>query len=758
MLLNKMIRELIRNKTQFISIFLMIFIGIFIYSGLNAVGQGMDQSSKNFYADTNLADAVLYGENFTEDDIKLLGQEDGITKAELRLQVNASLARDSKTTVQLNFVQSNLISANHCIAGEEFNSNKEGLWLNSSFADANSYEVGDTIELEIQGKVRSLTILGLIMNPEYVYAIKDENEVLPNHKLYGYAYLSTKEFDLLPELPFNQIILDTDWDKNGLNDIIENVFQTKHIMLVMQEDQRSVSMFRNEVNQMKAMQTIFPIVFLLIAVLTTLTTMTRITMSQRTQIGTLKAVGFSNNKILRHYTSYGTSIGILGGILGFITGPILLPKLVFSFQMGFYTMPEWNGSISVSVFLMTIFCIAGCGLSGFMACRKELYGATAEILRPKAPKVGKHTSLEKSKWWNKLKFDFQWNIRDLLRNKMRSLITILGIIGCMALILCALGMRDTVQGITDTSYTELNSYDNKVTLSESISLEGLLELKEDDELQFIQEMAIEIDLADEYESMQLTVIGKGDYIKHKDRNDNFIILPDSGVVITNKISEIYGLNIGDILKWRIYGTKDWTTEKITEIIRTPLNQGVFISEEAYQRLKLTMRPTAFLTKGDGGKYSGVDFNSIQTRDELVKSMDTLMETMNVMIFVLILAAIVLGLVVLYNLGVLSFHERVRELTTLKVLGFQYAKLRKLLQTQNIWLTLFGTILGIPSGYLLLYSMLEFMGDSFDMIPTISFLSLVCSILGTLLLSVIVNWFLSLKLKTIDMVSALKSVD
>ena len=762
MLFRKMLRDLKENLTQFISIFLMIFMGVFIFTGMNAVGHGMDQSSKKFYKETNLADAYLYGMDFTKEEASQLQQEDQVTKVERRFQANATLETDSKKILQLNVVESNQISANHLIAGEEFDANKSGIWLDSSFAKANAVKVGDSLTIEVNGNKVTDVVRGLIMNPEYLYALKDENEVIPDHNNYGYAFLSAKSLNQESEVLFNQLLIDTNADKEQLEEIISELFKTKYAVLVMQSDQPSVSMFRNEIDQMKAMQAIFPVVFLMIAILTTLTTMTRITINQRTQIGSLKALGLSNGKILRHYTGYGVLIGTVGGVLGLITGPIMLTSLMFGFQKGFYTMPEWSCEIEPVVFLTVMICIVCCGLSGYMACRKELRGTTAQIFRPKAPKINKHTRLEKSRWWKRMGFAFQWNVRDLLRNKLRSSITVMGIIGCMSLIICAFGLRDTIQEITDLSYKELNTYDTKVSLSETEVYDTLSELRDHEELQLIQETAIEMEAVEEKQTTLLTVIGEGDYIKLKDMDNNFITLPKSGVVITNKIAKQNSLKIGDDLKWRIYGTNVWITSKITEVIRNPIGQGVFVSEEAYKGMNQVMMPTAFVMNAgavdSADAFSPEQYGSVQSKEDLLETMDTMMETMNVMIIVLIIAAVILGIVVLYNLGVLSFHERVRELTTLKVLGFQYKTLRKLLQMQNIWLTLAGALIGVPGGYLLLEYMLRFMGDSLDMTAKISLLSYCISILGTLLLSVTVNWLLSRKLQTIDMVSALKSVE
>lgn len=758
MLLRKMFRDIKGNMVQFVSIFLMTFLGIFIFTGMNAVGEGMNQSSQRFYEKTNLADAFIYGINFTEDDLMRLKAASGVDNAEGRLQLNAALEKDAKKTLQLNVVESNQISSNYLVTGEAFAPEADGIWLDSSFAKANSVKVGDLISFRVKGEAMTKTVKGLIMNPEYVYALKDDNELMPDHKNFGFAFLPANGFMKNQELTYNQLLMKSGAGKAGLEDIKTNLFEDKQALLLMREDQPSVRMFQEEINQTRAMQAIFPMAFLLIAILTTLTTMTRITVNQRTQIGTLKAIGFSSRKIAGHYISYGALAGTASGVLGIITGPFLLPGLTFRFQKEFYTLPEWRGELKPVAFGIVIACIICCGLSGYFTSCKELRGVTAQILRPKAPKTGRLTKFEKSGWWQRLKFDYQWNIRDLLRNKLRSAITVFGIIGCMVLIICAFGLRDTVQGITDITYKEINTYNLKVTLPENLTPEKLSELQSSTRRQFMQEAAIEIDLGVNRESTMITVLGEGDYLRFKDRDNRAVTLPAAGITLTNKLAKRYHLETGDTLKWRFYGTKEWNAGEITQIIRNPVNQGMFVNREAYESMNKVMQPTAFLTDEQADAFRREDFSFIQSRKDLIETMEAMMETMNAIIVIMVLAAVVLGAVVLYNLGVLSFNEKLRELTTLRVLGFQHGMLGKLLQLQNLWLTLSGALIGIPGGYLLLSYMLRFMGDNYDLLPNITIQSYAYSILGTLLLSMIVNLLLSRKLKSLDMISALKAVE
>ena len=218
-----------------------------------------------------------------------------------------------------------------------------------------------------------------------------------------------------------------------------------------------------------------------------------------------------------------------------------------------------------------------------------------------------------------------------------------------------------------------------------------------------------------------------------------------------------GVEKGDKISWHIYGQEKWITGEVGEIYRSPVSQGITISRELFEQQGLQFTPTAIVS---GEKFSnppeGVE--SIWSISDLTESYETMTEAMNIMVYVLIIAAVLLAIVVLYNLGVLSFTERERELATLKVIGFQSGKIRQLLLTQNIWLTVIGVVFGIPSGKLLIDFMLSTMGDSFDLMRIILVSNIVISIMITFILSVFVNYLFSGKIRRIDMVSSLKAVE
>ena len=337
---------------------------------------------------------------------------------------------------------------------------------------------------------------------------------------------------------------------------------------------------------------------------------------------------------------------------------------------------------------------------------------------------------------------------------------VVGVMGCSALLLFGLGLRDTVNGVSKWMYEDLNVYISKVNLNEHIEKQELADLHKTYTGQLIQESQVQIRYGDKKESGALTVLDEGNEINFENVKKEKIYLPDEGIGISFKIAEILEVDMGDTIEWRIYGEKDWQKSTIIAIYRTPMGQGIAISKSAYEKMGKTFSPTSLLSSNksinNNEKLNGV--SSIQEKSQLIESFEGMLESMKMIIVILIAAAFILGSVVLYNLGALSFTERIRELATLKVLGFFSKQIRSLLLMQNVWLTVIGIIVGLPLGYVLLKFLLSTMSESTDMIAEVSVVSIAVSIVATFLLSVAVNLLLSRKIKSIDMVSSLKSVE
>jgi putative ABC transport system permease protein len=375
------------------------------------------------------------------------------------------------------------------------------------------------------------------------------------------------------------------------------------------------------------------------------------------------------------------------------------------------------------------------------------------------PSAGRHTRLEKSRLWQKTGFSFQWNIRDVLRSRIRSTMAIVGVAGCSMLLVWAMGLNDSMNYVTQLYYRDINTYASKILFEETATKEDRAAVLADFDGQLIQESGIELSFDGIEKSGSLTVTDEGNELHFMDRTYDQIELPSNGMALSSKMADLLGAKVGDQIQWLIFGEKAWVTSEIVALFRTPMSQGLACVRPVYESLGRTMTPTAILTSSDAADardMSGV--KDIQSIQQQIDTFNSILNSMYMIIAILILAACLLGSVVLYNLGALSFSERTRELATLKVLGFSKKRINALLRAQNTWLTAIGICIGLPVGYGMLVLMMTTMAESSDFAAYIAPVSLVICVASTFLVSFLVNWILSTKVKTIDMVSSLKSVE
>ena len=756
MLTRKMFRDMGRHKTQFISIFLMAFLAIFIYAGVGAEWRGLQKSVDDFYGETNLADVWLYGSGFTDAEAEAVQNIPGVAAVERRLELAAIGDYENTPVLNLYFVEKNEISKMYLVHGETFDkADTDGIWLDKRFADAHGLTAGDKTGFTLNGMMLEKTVRGLIYSSEQVFEANSDT-LTPNFANSGYAYMSVKAFPV-PEMLTYSTMLIKSYDAIGLEGKISAALSGKYSMFLEQKNHPSVSMFSNEIQQHKMMGDIFPVVFLLIALLTMMTTMTRIVTNQRIQIGTLKAMGFKKGVIFRHYIAYGFFLALFGAAAGLIVGPVSLPYLFYPSMSGFYTLPEWKPNYAPMFFGVSVTLVILCTAVSWLACGKLLRDTPADTLRPKAPKTFRHGLLERTKLWEEFGFNTQWNIRDASRNRARSLMAVIGVFGCTALIVCALCMNDSMEDLKVWQYETVNRYESKLTLNESATpdqIENILRMVHGET---VMEGKIEIRTDGKKKSALLLITDNTTLIQPTDVHLNPVDLPADGISITLKTAELLGVKQGDYIEWHIYGIEKWIKSKIAAVYREPVNQGITMTRVYFESQGMTFQPTAILSAERVlENIEGVD--SVQSTADSIAGWNDLTEAMYIMVYLLIIAAAVLSVVVLYNLGLLTFTEMEREMATLKVIGLKSGKLRGLLLTQNLWFSTVGFALGVPGGLWLTNIIVSFSGESFDFPMSPHLLTLLISFAFTFGLSVLVNLLFSRKIRRLNMVESLKAVE
>ena len=544
-------------------------------------------------------------------------------------------------------------------------------------------------------------------------------------------------------------------DKKFTSVLDDALGSENYSQFLARENNVGVRQLNEEIAQHQMFEGIFPIIFVLVALLTLLTTMSRVIASQRTQIGTLKAMGYDNRSIIFHYLSYGFFLSFAGALLGLFIGPLTMPYLFYPSMSAFYCLPKWEPawqfSFLVVASLMVIFSV----IVTYISVRSINNENPADSIRPKVPKGVSSGFIEKLAIWKRMGFNSRWNYRDAKRNKVRAIMSIFGVFACALLVMSAFGMYDSMNDVKDWQYEDIYQYNSKLNLEGNITDEQISHIIEDTDGEAIMENPIEVKFKDKKKVGTLTVLNDSKYYKTTDINRNQIRLDSDGVAISSRLAEILDLKVGDTIKWHISGNNKWVESEITEMYSVPVGQGIIMSPKTLDKTGYNYTETGILTAEDVSKnYTGV--SSITTRDELSKGWDDMSEAMYLMIFVLIFFAAILSIVVLYNLGLLSFTEIQRELATLKVLGFDSTALRRLLLTQNLWFSTIGFILAIPASYFLMQAMMGTTGEDYYFPTHIYLWNLIATFIITFGLSVLVNLMFSRKIKSVNMVESLKS--
>ena len=747
----KMLRDININKTQFISIFLMAFLGVFAFCGVCSEYYGLEQTSQDFYADTNLADGWIYNTTITDEALDEINNFSTDSEKQLIVKSVGNFSNDPDIT--LHFLDTNEISKFYTTEGEDFNlSDDSGVWLDKRFADAQNITVGDNISFTFNGLEIEKEIKGIGYSPEYVYEASPTS-IIPDFKDMGFAYLSYKAFP--SDIQYNALLVKFNQTPDDFKESLDG--SVEYLSFTKRTDHVSVNQFENEMAQHKMIGDVFPIVFILVTFLTLLTTMTRIIAHQRTQIGVLKAVGYKNSTIILHFMSYGFWLVLAGAVLGLFLGPVIIPDLFYPTMTSRYSLPTWNPGFDMSFIYVALIMVLSSLLVSYFAARNISKENPANTMRPKAPNISNSGLLEKSKLWNKLNFNIRWNYRDAKTNKFRALMAIIGVMGCVALLISAFGMNDSMENIKNWEYDDISHFESKLIIETGASLSDIDDVREEVNGSTLMEQAIEIKGHGNEKTASLLVLNDTNLISQTDKNGNPMNLSSTDISLSAKTAESLNVGVGDTIEWHIVGSDDWVSCKITNIHGEPLSQGIILSKEKFDDFDLNYTPTSIITAENvDGDYDSI--KSTSTLNEMKNNWDEMSRSVMMMVSILIFFAVLLAIVVLYNLGILSFTEIELEIATLKVLGFKTADLRKLLLTQNLVFTFMGFILGIPLGFYLMTLMMNATGDSLYYIPSLTLGNILLSGIITVMVSIGVNLLFSSKIKNLNMVEALKDVE
>ncbi len=753
----KVVSEIRTSYLQYLSVILIAMLSVTLFTGIFANYRNLDDRLNQIYEKTNMSDLIVTFNGYDQKDEEFLQNLDLDYEKRIYLTGKAG-------TVNVNIIvfdENTKMNLPTEVSKDQYDTND--VLVDSNFLKRKNLQIGDTTEIEISTMKLDAKITGTMIHPEAL-----DNSTYSSSLIYvGIDVIRAKFsslgslFDSLISLYYNQYVIkceNSDDILTKINQYYANKENNNLVYAAKRMDMPSNISIEADVIQAKKMLYIFPVMFYLVGVLIILTSISQLINKERMNIGIMKSFGYSKKEILTHYMSITVLLCLIGGIFGIILGPLIIPKVMdtkyqYLYQLPHYRVPFFHFEYLISVVILVIVSI----ITSYIACHKEINKKPIESLRGENSVTIRRGILEKTSFFQKIPLTIRMALRNMKRKISRTLMVILGLLGCSALLVCGFGIDNTLNYGLNLEIDELINYDVSVGYTNSGSKKPTLEQLDG------------VEVVEEYAKLGITlqsnkIISTNLYLLPKESAIFTCDYHQDGFLISKKVAEETGAKIGDEIEI-IYGDKTFI-DKVSGIANLCITQGVFIS---YDKLEdLEFKPNAAWIKTTDyhnnenlaskiEELAGIE--SVTTNKKMHEVANNVTSTIRIMTTTIKIFAILLAVVVLYNLALLNFEERTRDIATLKVLGFNRLEIATSLTFEILTSTLIGSLIGLLFGYPLLVAVLKVNEN-----PLLTYIyhinpsTYLLTILLTCGVSIIMNSIFSLLVKKVKMVESLKSVD
>lgn len=746
-------RDIIKNILQYLSMIIITMLSVTLFCGFISNAETLKKTVNDYYEKSSLADIVVQFSALSNEDkdfFKTLG-----AGYEYRIYTEGSC----------NQVSAKIYSGKNSISKPIIEQGEAGVLIASPTKFDSPYRIGGEIKIEIPNlPAMTFKITGFMLFCE----IADANSYMPVYIDEDILDAELKKFS--PPLPtsteilHNQVIIKTDnpkMIKEKITGYYAGLSNSGYIYTFDRDTMEAVVTLNGEVNTSLNMIYVFPVIFLLVSMLVIMTTLSALIMRERTNIGTLKGLGINKRKIMTHYAGFGAVLCFIGGVMGVIAGPLIIPRVMLIKYTLIYSLPAISQIVfsplwSIAAVLFVSLLAAAIGFLVSFAVMKE---KPAECMRPLPPKnnallaaAAKKGSAKRSR-----ALSLKMAARNIIIKPSRAVMTVAGVTGCVALLVCSFGIGDTVQNSIDLELGGQFYYDISASCTQSSAQDFLTQVEK-------MKTDGEIKNYETFKTFYMTAIADSvkeiKVISLKEDSAFTSINPKNGALISKSVADELGVKAGDKLKLTS-GGNSYEIE-LTQVIETAVTKGVFITGNGYDENYHTLgiwisaaNPQNLLDEIN--EYSGT--RSAKSMTQWRQQVDDTVSSINMIKYTMMIFSIALSVVVLYNLSLLNTKERNRSLATMKVLGFSNFETALSLFLEILILTVLGTGLGLLLGMPILYLVLsinkiEFVAFIYHIKP----LSYVFSALLSILTAVVINIIFGRRLKKIDMIDSLKSVE
>ena len=765
-LTRKLLRDMRENAMQFLAMILLCFLGTWVFSSLDGTWRLMDLTVETYFEECALADFWVNAASLSRLDLERIAHVEGVALVQPRtsLTVDAEeLGDDVEAALEI-YEGDFEINRPYLRSGALLRpGDTKGCLMEEQFAAAHGLAPGDSVTLTIAGQRLRFAVRGTVLSAEYTITSK---EFTPDPAHYGFIILSHAA---VPSLPYTNALvkLEPGADIAAAEAALEKAVPAA--LVVSAASHRNISVARSYAEMFRGMTYVFPVLAFSVAALIVVSTLKRMIDKERLEIGTLKALGYTNRRIRRHYLWYALLPSAVGSVIGLYVGWYTLPDILWAMMVHNSRYPYMlRPKVSLTSYAMTVLSVALSVLICMLTLRSSLSEQTAELLRPKPPQSGARILLERlPALWRRFSFNSKMIVRNLLRNKGRTVILLVGIICCNMLIIATFGLQESITWFMRQYYGGTLAYELRVDLKpgQAGTLESYRRRLNAGTLEGVMEQSVTLHGGHANRACLLTVLKEDQTLVRLASDQTVLPLPEEGAVISRKLAKVMGVNVGDTVDMYLVGETEPLKIPIRGFAETNSGQGLFMSKTAWEQCrKGDFAVTALLIREpDEMCLHRIDemdeIDKVRYLEEQFADGMTLLDATATAFSILSGAALGLAFVICYNMGLMNFTERVRDYATLKVLGYHQREIRSLMMRESNLTAILGVLLGIAPGIALVGIILR--TCEFESMVFASYVSLKSVLMAsaiTFVFSLFVEWLLTRKVRGIDMVEALKSVE
>ncbi len=774
----RLFRMITGHIGQFIAVTLVIAIGLMTYVAFTMSMINLENSVELYYDESNFADIYVELVKVPERAVKEIAAMPGVKLAQGRISFDVPLKigdTDEKVTVRVISepeAEDKVNDVYHFDKGRIRNRSKD-VYVYRTFANARGIQVGDTITPQILGETYNLTVQSVTSSPEFVYLMENEMSLLPAPSRFGVVWVAEefamKSFGM--NAYYNQILIQAEegQDVERLMNRVEDRLERYGVRRIYQQkDQLSARIVHEEIDGGKKSAQTIPFIFLGVAAAIMGVMISRTVRNDRTSIGVFKSMGYTNGQIMWHYTKYCTVIGLVGATIGIVLGSLTAAGMTDLYASQFFSVPYlrirlYPQYMAMAIVLSVIFSI----VAGLWGSRGVLKVHPADSMRPEPPRMGKHSILERTWIWRYISFSEKIAVRNLLRVKKRTVFIILGIALTYSITLMPMFQSSAFDTIFVDHYSKFLRMDYNINFSQPVSEHAVNEIQSLVEVSDIApKLEYPFQIKSKWRKKIVTVIGvprKSNMYGFVDTNGNTVDLPEEGVFMSEGLAKLLDVQAGDLVKVETFipGRED-VFMPVERVIKQQLGSNVYMDLSYMQRQLLddNLINGVYVNTHDPIKKELQNIKrvaSVQSMEDLVNIYQEFLQLTLASVGILIVFSGILGFAIVYNSTIMSILERRLEFSSLRVMGLSQNEIFFILLRENVIMTLFGILLGIPIGTAMLESvMAAFSTELYSLEVEFTWSHYGLTAILTLIFVLIAQVATYSRIKRLDFIEALKN--